>query len=329
MGIIPLETLYNLCYNASDGNEKSIDEKVKDGSYKIYQFQNSSGGRQKRNRDQDTVIKLKKVSDEICPLTVQEGWFQDILIFITEIQAPPRSYGLEFLGRFDDIPIVICGNDENKDNETFFMNFQKTIFENWPEATEKIKFVQNADGINKEKYFCVFSNNTSPNYFSIYQEYPESKQLIDDDKFLVANSTEANKFLLSKKGKLKDVTDGKVDEWITGICNNRPKGTRTGTKSIMGCTANEFANQMCHDKHGKVAKNQYEWLHRLARSLVSKADVAPNLMCGTAIANSWMIIYETVAKSLCKQKTDKGENKYKVGITCIDQDKLQKKKTEW
>ena len=66
-------------------------------------------------------------------------------------------------------------------------------------------------------------------------------------------------------------------------------------------------NEDCNDKIKIVEAMKraydlsltYEWLHCVARSL-NGADKSCNLMCGTDAANTWMIVYEHIAKLASK-----------------------------
>ncbi|CAJ1333634.1 unnamed protein product [Effrenium voratum] len=120
----------------------------------------------------------------------------------------------------------------------------------------------------------------------------------EDGKF---SSFASYPWTLKKEAAWRTSLEGKFRELGSDLPEARqvdrvkPVGSaRSATpNSVMGCSAKEFAQAST----SAPVKGEYEWLHRMAHSLNGK-DAYTNLVCGSDFANSYMMVFEKVARSL-------------------------------
>lgn len=115
--------------------------------------------------------------------------------------------------------------------------------------------------------------------YVFYQEITTSCEFKDNPSF------EGQKF-----GKvLQELDPDNLKEKAKVRC--WPRKEKKTTFSIMGISAKDCATQVMES----TGDLNFEWLHRHAHSLGGK-DVASNLVCGTTSANTFMIVYESIAR---------------------------------
>ena len=265
--------------------------------YKIYQRERML----ESNHDEIVVTKHNKI---VIPsnLRLQEmkrSHRGDIISILEKVFKSP-SKGNAFIGRFGTGNILV------------YMPRQDSIHTTAKEKIlEKIKkgcvqFTHKLTDKHKEEYKCVFNNVYPLLNFEIWQLKNDPKNInarkkkIEKDKFNPNNIHCALDKLTKLQGEEKKCRDDKNIQQLVELlkCEHkatlRAKGKRKVTRNIMGCSANDFAREMVGG-NGKL-NNEYEWLHCGAHCLVNRADESRNLMCGTAEANTWMIVYELIAK---------------------------------
>lgn len=230
--------------------------------------------------------------------------FGQLLTPLTQLTSSINRFG-----RFGKTPIIVVSNatPHNK----FYQAAIDKINEQW--KNNAIKFDTNKP--DTKTHFLAFISTLGTINFEIWQENVGDSR----DKFNANNGATALGILKAPEAKAVQYSDVQKD--FKRHATLTKKKERKQTQTIMGNTSNNYASAMTSPT---PRKNKYEWLHRCAHSLAENADVAKNLMCGTDIANTWMIIYEEIVRLALRYgegdgDTDDGDdedNKPKVEIEC-------------
>lgn len=142
---------------------------------------------------------------------------------------------------------------------------------------------------NVSSNWAKVMDSTMYTAFEVYQKKAPSSK--NPDIFSISNKNQALGQLYSSVNN----SESSVQQITQDNVSLKKKAKRSNTLTIMGCSANTFAQALT----GSTALvNSYEWCHRLGHALTANADRSDNLFMGTSYCNSWMMIYEYQARRL-------------------------------